>query len=47
MPSAKIEIDKAPINNRYSRDRNGASTRQPPVICTGCWKSNCVLTQSW
>ena len=44
MPSAKIEMDSAPISRRYSRNRNGASTRQPPVTCTGCSTSNCVLT---
>ncbi len=46
MPSAKIDSDTAAIRRRYSRNRNGASTRQPPGA-TGGWKSNCVLTYRW
>src|SRR5687768_5486351 len=46
MPSAKIERDTAAMSRRYSRILNGASTRQPPALATGCWISNCVLTPS-
>src|SRR5690348_2751966 len=47
MPSAKMDSDTAAISRRYSRIRNGASTRQPPASRTGCWISNCVLTDRW
>ena len=55
MPSAKIDSDTAAINSRYSRYRNGASTRQP-AGATGCSESDrallrpvsyCVLTDRW
>ena len=36
MPSAKIASDTAVISRRYSRNRNGASTRQRPASTTGC-----------
>ena len=35
MPSANSEIDIAAISRRNSRNRKGASTRQPPGVLTG------------
>src|SRR5690606_39945182 len=47
MPSAKIVIATAVISRRYSRMRNGASTRHPPDVPADGSMSYCVLTQRW